>query len=120
MDKQWGASRARIARVGAGMMCVCALLAGPALAQTEKASDELHWPLPWRAGVVLEYDQQYESTNRRDGKDFTVTGTDVLELRIMRADEAGFVQRWVSTNPQIDMTGLPEEMQNWGQSALSF
>lgn len=103
-------SRRGLSGIGAALLCGCLLLAGQAWAETEASGDDLHWPLPWRAGRVLVYDQQYETTNRRDGKTVTVSGTDALELRIVRADEDGFVQRWTSTDPKLELAQLPEAL----------
>lgn len=89
------------------LLALCVL---PAWAQAQAGAPEIEWPLPWRAGVVLEYDQQYTSTDRRDGRDHTVSATDVVRISIVRADEDGYVQRWVSTDPAYDLTAMPEEM----------
>jgi hypothetical protein len=85
---------------------VLAAVAFPVVAQE---ADGVEWPLPWRIGTTLEYDQVYVSTNRRDGQEFTVKATDVARISIERADADGYVQRWVSTDPKYDLSALPEQ-----------
>lgn len=98
-----------------GIVCALALLA-PALVWADDApaaqaeGRKVTWPLPWRAGVVLEYDQSFESVDRKGDATVAVKGTDVVRISIERADTEGFVQRWVSTDPKLDVTQLPAEM----------
>lgn len=98
-----------------GIVCALALLA-PALAWAEDTAAaqpedrRITWPLPWRAGVALEYDQSFESVDRKSDVTVAVKGTDVVRISIDRADTEGFVQRWVSTDPKLDLEQLPAGM----------
>ena len=97
------------------ILCVLSLLA-PALVWADDAAavkaenPKITWPLPWRAGVVLEYDQSFVSVNKKGDVTVAVSGTDVVRISIDRADTGGFVQRWVSTDPKLDVDQLPAEL----------
>lgn len=101
---------------------------GGAIAQDgEDAADAgataaITWPVPWRAGVRVEYDQTYRSESVRNGTTVLVTGSDRTSVEIVRADTGGFVQRWTSHSPKLDTSALPAEMADMGgtmQAALN-
>lgn len=106
-----------------GIVCALALLApalawadGPPAAQPEDG--KVTWPLPWRAGVALEYDQSFESVDRKGDVAVAMKGSDVVRISIERADTGGFVQRWVSTDPKLDGEHLPAELRTVMTSTL--
>ena len=100
-----------------GLVCAIALLF-PALAWAEDAPEQselseqqkITWPLPWRRGAPLEYDQTFESVNRKGELSVAVKGSDIVRISIERADSDGFVQRWISTDPKLDVDQLPAAM----------
>lgn len=71
----------------------------------------LSWPLPWQPGMVLTYDQAYESEESKDGESMRIRSTDVLELRMSERAGGGWVQRWTGRAPQVQTEGLPPQMQ---------
>lgn len=85
-----------------------------AIAQQDDGADAtaetIEWPLPWKQGTRIEYDQSYRAVESRDGKQVAITGSDRIVLEIVRADEAGFVQRWTGTDPRIETGDLPESL----------
>lgn len=85
-----------------------------AIAQQDDGADAtaetIEWPLPWKQGTRIEYDQSYRAVESRDGKQVAITGSDRIVLEIMRVDETGFVQRWTGTDPRIETGDLPESL----------
>lgn len=73
--------------------------------------DALSWPLPWRPGMVLTYDQRHESEDSRDGEAVHITSSDVLELHMSPRAGGGWIQRWIGRAPQVQTEGLPPPMQ---------
>lgn len=71
----------------------CAL---PAQAQNNRHNNDLplDWPLPWRAGVALTYDEVHESSKRRGDQVARSSATATTRVSIVQADEDGFLQRW--------------------------
>ena len=78
---------------------------------SEPDPDALSWPLPWRPGMVLTYDQRYESEESKDGESMRVTSSDVLELHMSPRSGGGWIQRWIGRSPQVQTEGLPPQMQ---------
>lgn len=70
--------------------------AAPLQAQNNRHNNDiaLDWPLPWRAGVVLTYDETSESSKRKGDKVERSSATVTTRVSIVRADETGFLQRW--------------------------
>lgn len=99
-----------------GFVCAFALLLLlPAPARAEAAPEQpekqkIIWPLPWHGDSTLEYDQTFESVNKKGEITVAVKGSDIVRISIERADSDGFVQRWVSTDPQLDVDQLPVEL----------
>jgi tetratricopeptide (TPR) repeat protein len=52
------------------------------------------WPVPWKPGLVLEYDQQTEVIRANGGEEARRTSTTVATVAIVEAGEAGYLQRW--------------------------
>lgn len=79
----------------ASMACVlaCAL---PVQAGNNRHNNDvaLTWPLPWRAGVQLTYDETTESSKRRGDKLEHASASATTRVSIVRADGEGFLQRW--------------------------
>ena len=110
MAKGWG-------RV-AGVVLLLAL-GVPALAAEKRSlnkrvdapdPDALSWPLPWKPGQALVYDQRYESEESRDGKTMRVVSTDVVDLLMAPRAEGGWVQTWTGRDPRMQTEGLPPQM----------
>lgn len=82
-----------------GKWMVAALLllacAAPAAQNNRHNNDvALDWPLPWRAGVALTYDETSESSKRKGDKVERSSASVTTRVSIVRADEEGFLQRW--------------------------
>lgn len=77
------------------------------LAQEEGASDaaatNIRWPIPWRAGMVLRYETENLEAETRPGKREKTRITDTTTLTIVEATTSGFVQRWTSGKPTIEV-----------------
>lgn len=52
------------------------------------------WPLPWKPGAKLVYDERTESVERSDGKVERMASTSTATISVPRADGDGVVQRW--------------------------
>lgn len=107
-----------------GVLLVCAWSGPVARADEARESDQaaddaVTWPLPWRVGVRLEYDQTYRSVSVRNGKPVEITGTDLVSVEIVRADTGGFVQRWTSLAPSLQTDALPADLASTMQAALA-
>lgn len=110
MRKDWG--RLLVAAVA---LAFCVSVPAEEKRQISKNSskpdpDALSWPLPWKPGMVLTYDQDYESEESKDGESMRIKSTDVLELR-MSERAGGWIQRWTGRAPQVHTEGLPPHMQ---------
>lgn len=70
--------------------------AAPVQAQKNRHNNDiaLDWPLPWRAGTTLTYDETSESSKRKGDKVERSSATQTTRVSIVRADEEGFLQRW--------------------------
>jgi hypothetical protein len=75
-----------------------ALPASPAL-----AADELYWPLPWQAGASLDYATEERTISAAGDADSRTTSD--TRVRILSADESGFVQEWVATDLRHEEPG---------------
>ena len=75
---------------------LAAACAAPVQAQNNRHNNDvaLDWPLPWRAGVTLTYDETSESSKRKGDKVERSSATATTRVSIVHADEAGFLQRW--------------------------
>lgn len=87
-----------------------AVAAAQQVAEEEAQATDVEWPLPWKPGTRVEYDQSYRTVDVRGGKPWTITGSDRTVLEIVRADQDGFVQRWTGTDPKLDAGELPAPM----------
>lgn len=77
-------------------MLLVVACAAPMRAQNNRHNNDvaLDWPLPWRAGVALTYDETSESSKRKGDKVERTTASATTRVSIVRADETGFLQRW--------------------------
>lgn len=75
----------------------------PALAEVPKKADKPivpakqeapTWPLPWKPGAKLVYDERSETVERKDGKTERMASTATATISAVRADGDGVVQRW--------------------------
>ena len=87
------------------VVALCAgLWATPVLADVSKSpgtahnklekTEALSWPLPWKAGTTLTYDETYESTKRKGERVERISGATTTQISVVKADEQGFLQRW--------------------------
>src|SRR5687767_14634611 len=82
--------------------------AAPVQAQNNRNNNDvaLDWPLPWRAGVALTYDETSESSKRKGDKVERSSATATTRVSIVRADEAGFLQRWQWSEADYRFDGI--------------
>jgi hypothetical protein len=111
MGKGWG----RLAWVAVALVLSLPLQATEKRSFSKTSSapdpDALTWPLPWKPGMVLVYDQRYVSEESKDEHAVRVTSTDVVELRMAKRDGGGWLQRWTGRDPQMQVEGMPPQMQ---------
>lgn len=92
---------------------VCALVMPFAAAGGDKtAADDgkLSWPSPWKPGVTLTYDEQYESVDKRGDTVMRITASDVVDVATGRTSSGGLAQTWTGRDPKFSTEGLPAEM----------
>lgn len=80
--------------------------------------DALEWPLPWKPGMVLTYDQHYTSEEAKDDVSVRVTATDVVELRMTPRVGGGWVQSWTGREPKLHSEGLPPQLHRMMAAAV--
>lgn len=69
----------------------------------DAAAEKIRWPIPWRAGMVLSYETENLESEVAPGKREKTRITDTSTLTIVEATTTGFVQKWTSGKPRIEV-----------------
>lgn len=80
--------------MAAALLAIACALSAQAQNNRHNNDVPLDWPLPWRAGVALTYDEIHESSKRRGDRVARSVATATTRVSIVQADEDGFLQRW--------------------------
>lgn len=109
--------------VAAATLALCATGAAAEKRSFSKTSslpdpDALSWPVPWKPGMVLVYDQHHESERVEGEHVLRMTGTDVVELRLSGRGDGGWVQRWIGRDPRLQADGLPPQVEKMMAAAV--
>lgn len=81
------------------------LSSGIGAASAQEAT--LAWPLPWKTGLVLDYDKSTVTSKQVRGVEKIRRYSDVTRISIVSAGADGYLQRWSSRDVSIDNPGAP-------------
>ena len=72
--------------------------------------DRVAWPVAPQLGSFLAYDSTYTSVTH-DGSDQSaeISATGLARIAVEEDGEGGFLQRWSSSDTQVELNGLPPE-----------
>lgn len=91
---------------GSALALVAALAFAPGHAGAETPDGEtVSWPLPWKDGLTLVYDDSYSKTSQRDGASYSVGTTSRSHIATTRTAD-GFRQRWWTRDAKVDADGM--------------
>ena len=79
----------------------------PSFAQQDAGKTEtaetIHWPVPWKVGQVFTYETESLDAEQAPNKREKTRSTDTTKITITEATTDGYVQRWISTAPKVQM-----------------
>ena len=70
---------------------------------SDQAAETIRWPIPWRVGQALSYETENLESEVSPGKREKTRITDTTTLTIVEATTTGFVQKWTSGKPRIEV-----------------
>lgn len=69
----------------------------------QETTGKIRWPVPWRAGLALTYETENLESEVAPGKREKTRITDTTTLTVVEATTTGFVQKWTSGKPRIEV-----------------
>jgi hypothetical protein len=104
-------------------VCGVALCAGVQAKEFDKsgsviAEREVNWPLPWRLGTRLEYDEVDETVTIQGDRESRSTSTAVATVEILQVREEGFLQRWSWRDAGAQHEGVDEAVRRFTAAAM--
>jgi hypothetical protein len=90
-------------------LALAMLFVSPLSIAAERAA--LSLPLPWKPGLVLEYDSENIEASRQGDVARETRSTAITTVSIEQARTDGFLQRWSSRDGNVVFSGVPESEQ---------
>jgi len=79
---------------------------------------EVSWPVPWRLGVKLEYDEVDETVTIQGDRESRSTSSSIATVETLQVREDGFLQRWTWRDGRTHDEGVDEVVRRATAAAM--